>query len=64
MSGIDYVAVQRITDKAGAVLAAVGERCDRVPPASLGWLAEGGYIRHEPDHAPVRKPRERPRERE
>jgi hypothetical protein len=38
LSGKDYRARVELTSKAGAVVAAVGETCERVDPKSLGWL--------------------------
>jgi hypothetical protein len=40
----DYIAVVRITDKDGTVLAAVGQTCDAVDPAALAWLLACGAI--------------------
>lgn len=45
MKGADYVAVVRLTDRFGKVLAAPGKSCDRVPDASLDWLLRDGLIR-------------------
>ena len=53
LTGADYVAVKRLTDKPGNVLAAVGERCDRVPAASLGWLEAKGAIQRIPREEPA-----------
>ena len=39
-TGSDYKATRRLTDRAGEVLANVGETCDRVPADSMGWLIE------------------------
>jgi hypothetical protein len=44
MKPSDYVARNRITNKAGETLAAIGQSCDRVPPNALPWLLEGGDI--------------------
>jgi len=44
MKGADYIAINRITNRAGMVLAATGETCERVPADALGWLLEGGDI--------------------
>lgn len=44
MNGRDYVALARLSTKDDELLADVGERCDRVPPASLPWLLETGRI--------------------
>lgn len=44
MNGADYIATQRLTDAAGAVVAVEGETCERVPAESLPWLAEQGVI--------------------
>ena len=41
----EYVAVDRITDTAGAALAMPGDACDRVPQADLAWLLEYGHIK-------------------
>jgi hypothetical protein len=54
VAGSDFVANERLTNKAGAVLAAPGETCERVPAASLGWLESGGLIRRV--ERPGRKP--------
>ena len=51
--GRQYVAVQRLTDVHGRVIADVGETCERVPAAKSGgtvadafaWLCECGAIR-------------------
>lgn len=40
MEGLNYRACVELTDKVGAVVAAVGETCERVNPTSLPWLAE------------------------
>jgi hypothetical protein len=44
MNGADYVAMTRITTKAGDVLAMPGETCERVPTNALAVLAGGGSI--------------------
>ena len=44
MSGKDYVAQTRLTDRAGEVLAEVGETCERVPASSLLWLVDQGLV--------------------
>lgn len=49
--GADCVAVVELTDKQGALVAAVGETCDRVPDAALAWLLECGAV--VPVHADV-----------
>lgn len=56
MTGKDYVAVVVLSNKDGAVVANVGETCERVNRGSLGWLAEQGLI--------VPKPREAVDEKE
>lgn len=43
--GASFVAVVEISDKTGAVIAAVGQTCDAVDPAALGWLEQCGAIR-------------------
>jgi hypothetical protein len=43
MKGSDYVAVKTLWTREGLV-AAPGERCDRVPVSSLPWLLEQGKI--------------------
>jgi hypothetical protein len=48
MNGAEFVAVRRISNKANDTLAAVGERCHRVPAEALGWLEAKGAIRREP----------------
>lgn len=40
MNGKDYRARVEITLKGGVVVAAVGETCERVDPAALGWLLQ------------------------
>jgi hypothetical protein len=40
----DYVAVRRLTTNDDVLLAAPGERCDRVPAESIGWLVAKGWI--------------------
>ena len=54
MKGSDYVAVRRITNREGKVLAAVGHSCDRVPVDALGWLLEGGDIEAKPKAKPAK----------
>lgn len=44
MNGADYVATVRLSNKADVTLAAPGETCERVSPASLPWLLEQGWI--------------------
>lgn len=44
MNGKDYVARVALTDKAGQVVAAEGETCERVSASSLPWLIEQGLI--------------------
>ena len=41
----DHVAVDRITDAAGDVLAQPSDTCDRVPQEDLAWLLEYGHIK-------------------
>ena len=41
----EYVAVDRITDTAGDVLAQPSDTCDLVPQADLAWLLEYGHIK-------------------
>lgn len=43
-NGKDFIAVARIYDKSGALLAAAGEPCDKVPAKSLDWLVRLGRI--------------------
>ena len=43
LKGADYVAVRTLSTRDG-VVAAVGERCDRVPVASLPALLASGKI--------------------
>lgn len=53
MNPADFVAVVRLTNRAGDVLAAAGASCERVPADSLGWLLEQGLIRRaEPSMRP------------
>jgi hypothetical protein len=49
LDGHDYVARTRLTTRAGALLADVGERCDAVPARSLPWLLEQGLIARAPE---------------
>lgn len=44
LKGTEFRARVELTAKDGAVVAAVGEICARVPPASLGWLLEQRLI--------------------
>jgi hypothetical protein len=44
MNGADYIAVVRISGEDDATLAVPGEGCERVPAASLPWLADQGAI--------------------
>lgn len=44
MKGSNYRAKVELTNKAGDVLAAVGETCERVPDVSLPWLLEQQLI--------------------
>jgi hypothetical protein len=44
MNGADYVATERLTTKAGDVLALPGDTCERVPESSLPWLVEQELI--------------------
>lgn len=44
MDGREFLAVVRLSTKGDATLADVGERCDRVPAASLPWLLAQGLI--------------------
>lgn len=57
MKGKDYIAQVELTNRAGEVLAAVGERCDRVPEKSLGWLIEQNLIVPVPATPPARRKR-------
>ena len=41
----EYVAVDRITDTPGDVLAMPGDTCDSVPQVDLAWLLEYGHIK-------------------
>jgi len=43
MKGKDYIALRELSTREG-VVAAVGERCDRVPVESLEWLLNCGRI--------------------
>lgn len=52
LNGRDYVAVVRITNRSGDVLAAVGHTCERVPRDVLESLERRGKIRRSP--RPVR----------
>ena len=44
MNGSDYIATVELSEKSGRVVATVGQTCEDVNPASLGWLAEQGLI--------------------
>lgn len=44
VEGLNYRARVELTDKAGTVVAAVGETCERVNPESLGWLSDQRLI--------------------
>lgn len=45
LNGADFVAVVRLTNKAGTtVLAMPGATCEEVPASSLGWLLEQGLV--------------------
>lgn len=44
LDGRAYVAGTRLTARDGVVLAAPGDTCERVNPASLPWLLERGHI--------------------
>jgi hypothetical protein len=48
LNGKDFRARERLTSKAGDVLAEIGETCDRVPDSSLGWLERCGHIERVP----------------
>lgn len=45
MKGSDYVAVRRLTNREGEVLAMPGATCERVPESSLSWLLDRGWIK-------------------
>lgn len=45
LKGSDYVAVVRITDAPGNVLAAPGQTCERVPSVNLESLVRRGRIK-------------------
>ncbi len=53
--GSKYIATVELTSKAGEVLAAPGQACDRVPGSSLSWLLAQGLIAPAPidDPAPA-----------
>jgi hypothetical protein len=56
LKGADFIAVVRLTNAKGIVLAAVGKSCEKVPESSLGWLERDGLIRRqEPRHAELRR---------
>lgn len=44
MDGREFIATVRLSDAANTTLAVPGERCDRVPAASLPWLLAQGLI--------------------
>jgi len=39
-TGAEYKATTRLTDREGAVLANIGDTCERVPADSMSWLIE------------------------
>lgn len=51
MTGADYLATVRLSDREDRTLAAPGELCERVPAESLAWLLQQGLI--EPAPAPL-----------
>ncbi len=51
MSGSDYIAAVRLTNKAGDVLAEPGQICVKVPAQSLPWLLEKGLIVPRPEES-------------
>jgi hypothetical protein len=57
-AGADFVAVIRLTNKAGEVLAMPGETCERVPEVSLAWNEAKGRIRRADKTVRVSKRRE------
>lgn len=44
LDGVDYVAVERLSNLADDTLAESGETCGRVPASSLPWLLAQGKI--------------------
>lgn len=44
LTGKDFRACVELTSKDGAVVAGVGETCERVDPRSLGWLLAQGHV--------------------
>lgn len=44
MTGHDYIAMVRLSDRGNVTLAEIGETCERVPAASLPWLITDGLI--------------------
>ena len=55
MNGADYVAVNRLTNLDGDVLAAPGEPCTKVDPKSLPHLLEAGDIRRKEERRESKK---------
>lgn len=45
MTGKDFVALVRLSNKENVTVADVGETCERVLASSLPWLLEHGHIR-------------------
>lgn len=45
LNGADYVATETLYDVKGAVLAAAGGTCEKVPADSLSWLIRDGLVR-------------------
>lgn len=56
LNGADFVALVRLTDKPGNVLALPGKSCAKVPAASLGWLERKGKIRRRQTEAAAEEP--------
>lgn len=56
MNGNDYVATKRLSLKDDTELAVPGERCGKVPAASLPWLIEQKLVVPAPPPQPNRTP--------
>jgi len=62
LKGADYIATTRLTNRAGQVLAATGETCERVDPNSLAACLANGDIK--PKGPATRAPKPAPVEGE
>jgi len=64
MKGADYIATTRLTNRAGHVLAAVGETCERVDPNYLPVGLANGDIKPKGPAPKARRPEPEPVEGE